>query len=158
MRQPAIARFLNHVDFNSAAPCWLWTATKLKAGYGQFMYRGRPVLAHRFVWEFTYEKIPAELTVDHLCRQPSCVNPSHMEIVTLAENIRRGTQGKKKREQTHCIYGHELIGKNLYIKKNGNRRCYECSRAQYRAYYKRNHEKELGRSRIRYWVSEAMRG
>jgi hypothetical protein len=49
-----------------------------------------PDLAHRVAYRLTVGEIPDGLTVDHLCRNRMCVNPDHMELVTLAENGRRG--------------------------------------------------------------------
>jgi hypothetical protein len=40
------------------------------------------------VW-FYEEEIPEGHEVDHLCRNPSCINPGHFELVTKNENIRR---------------------------------------------------------------------
>lgn len=41
------------------------------------------------------EPIPEAYVLDHLCRNRGCVNPSHLEIVTLAENVRRGAISRK---------------------------------------------------------------
>lgn len=69
--------------------CWEWTGAQ-DQGYGLFSFEGRPVRAHRWLWELLVELIPAGLQLDHLCRNHSCVNPDHLEPVTQAENIRRG--------------------------------------------------------------------
>ncbi|MGH9151353.1 MAG: HNH endonuclease [Acidimicrobiales bacterium] len=38
---------------------------------------------------------PEGLTLDHLCRDRRCVNPAHLEPVTVAENLRRGHRARK---------------------------------------------------------------
>ena len=71
-------------------PCWLWTAYLYK-GYGRFNGgQGRIVEAHRFAYELAKGAIPSGLVLDHLCRVTSCVNPDHLEPVTIAENVDRG--------------------------------------------------------------------
>lgn len=35
-------------------------------------------------------EIPPSLTVDHICRNKLCVNPSHLRLLTLADNVRDG--------------------------------------------------------------------
>jgi hypothetical protein len=115
--------------------CWLWLASiRNKAhGYGQFHIGHRPdrkkVYAHRFSYELHVGPIPESLTVDHLCRVRSCVNPRHLEPVTIGENLLRGEtfQGKNA-AKTHCIRGHELAGTNLLGGQGAHRRCKICHR------------------------------
>lgn len=69
---------------------WLWTGAHQSRGYGSFAIAGKTYQAHRLAYETAYGPIPDGLTIDHLCRVPSCVNPEHLEAVSLAENNRRG--------------------------------------------------------------------
>jgi hypothetical protein len=82
--------------------CWLFLGTlKRKQGYG-VMFRkgnGKECLAHRVFYEAFRGPIPDALSLDHLCRQRSCVNPSHLQPVTLGENQRRGRHVKLTREK-----------------------------------------------------------
>lgn len=48
------------------------------------------LLAHRAVYDEIVGPIPYGLTLDHLCANPPCVNPAHMEPVTPGENRKRG--------------------------------------------------------------------
>lgn len=42
------------------------------------------------MWEKHNGAIPTNMDLDHLCRNPICVNPDHLEPVTHLENVRRG--------------------------------------------------------------------
>lgn len=73
--------------------------------------------------------IPDDLTLDHLCRVRACVNPDHMEPVTIRENALRGeTAAARNAAQTHCPQGHEYTGENTYVTTAGSRRCRTCTR------------------------------
>lgn len=69
--------------------CWLWNGGRSRDGYGKFHHQGTHQQAHRVAYELMVGPIPDGLTIDHLCRNPWCVNPAHMEPVTAAENTRR---------------------------------------------------------------------
>lgn len=88
-------------------------------------------MAHRAVYEALVGPIPPELELDHLCRNPACVNPAHLEPVTRKENVRRGYWGKN-----HCKHGHVYDDENTrwYTFKNGKkvRFCRTCERQRSR--------------------------
>lgn len=111
--------------------CWLWLG-RTRFGYGEFDRKDadgiwRPKRAHIVSYEACIGKVPHGKELDHLCRNPRCVNPSHLEPVTHAENILRGESPYAKRKrQTHCLSGHEFTTSNTLRKKNGTRACREC--------------------------------
>ena len=67
--------------------CWNWVGRLDKYGYGRTCYKGkRGQLAHRVLYTEMIGAIPDGLTLDHLCRNRKCINPSHLEPVTIKEN------------------------------------------------------------------------
>lgn len=121
------SRFWQKVD-QSAGPggCWLWRGSLINTGYGAFRYRGRSALAHRVVCELVGRPVPADMTVDHLCRVPACVNPAHLEIVTKRINTLRGTAPTAvNAAKTACVRGHVFDEANTITTKHG-RECRAC--------------------------------
>jgi hypothetical protein len=129
--------------------CWLWTGSIHQFGYGMISMlrtdgtRGssgrrpyRSALAHRVVYELYRGKIADGLVLDHLCRNPACVNPDHLEQVTQLVNIRRGDfkTNHFNRLKTHCTHGHEFTPENTYIDGVRSwRNCRTCWRERDRA-------------------------
>ena len=86
-------------DRGYETPCWIWLKAKQRLGYGIFANRSRigtSRLAHRESYIRAYGSIPDGLELDHLCRQPSCIRPDHLEAVTHAENLRRGIRSRAR--------------------------------------------------------------
>ncbi len=110
--------------------CWLWIGGKTEKGYGNFSTPSGYVLAHRFSYfNFKGELIDG-LTIDHLCRNHDCVNPEHLEQVTIQENIIRAVPFRKKsilrHQRTHCLNAHEYNKENTILLKVGGRICKQC--------------------------------
>lgn len=117
---------LGRVDIQD--DCMMWTAYCLPSGYGMTSEGTYP---HRLMYEIFIGPIPPDTEIDHLCRNPSCINPEHLEAVTHLENVRRG----EKAQRTHCIHGHEFTIANTRVRPNGTRACRTCVRERARRYY-----------------------
>lgn len=155
------ARFISKVNVDGSG-CWVWTGSKLPKGYGRFWVSpSRGICyAHRFSYEVFVGPIPEGLCIDHLCRNTSCVNPTHLEAVSVGENVRRGRAGenavangsiakavaaslKVRRSpewlanfysrKTTCPKGHPYD----MLDARGSRSCRACRRASDRAYRQR---------------------
>jgi|GEM_PF-3487212 len=134
------------------SPCWNWQGITHQQGYGIFNIVGAACRAHRFAYTRLVGPIPDGLTLDHLCLNKRCVNPAHLEPVTLSENSRRGTithptyliasaaAARAQRAATHCRKGHEFNSENTSWTE-GYRRCRTCMRA------KNSRSKEAARER-----------
>ena len=116
----------------TAEGCWEWTRGRDKNGYG-FVTGGGSKLAHRVSYEVFVGPIPEGLTLDHLCRNTSCINPDHLEPVTHRENVLRGKVSRLRDFPTHCKNGHPYDEANTYWLR-GARQCKACAALRNRRY------------------------
>lgn len=121
-RRTPIERLMERVEMIPIGGCWIWTGPLNKDGYGPFFIEGRNAEAHRVAFLLLRGEIGEGLVLDHLCRNPCCVNPHHLEPVTLAENFRRGTRPIRRPQRQplreKCANGHEMSEDNIYRYKH----------------------------------------
>lgn len=127
--KPLRERLLGRINIDPNTGCWIWRGFRKPDGYARVGRNGKLVYVHVASYEEFVGPVPEGLELDHLCRNPSCLNPDHLEPVTHAENIRRGQAGENMRQKTHCPKGHPYSGDNLYIGGDGKRRCRACMSA-----------------------------
>jgi hypothetical protein len=102
--------------------CLIWDGSKNERnGYGRmWSCGGIPAVdyVHRLSHEAFVGPIPVGLTIDHRCRVRLCIEPTHLEPVTLKVNqARRPTKGA-------CPKGHPYTEENTLI----HRRTKVCKR------------------------------
>lgn len=120
-----------HFKRRADTGCWEWWGGRDAHGYGKSSDPDTgEYIAHRMVWVELMGPIPDGLVLDHLCHNKCCVNPSHLEPVTAAENVRRAAKWKAGGGET-CKKGlHPMSPENTTT--DGRCRC--CHRDYHREY------------------------
>lgn len=151
-RRPIEERLAERINFLGPVPshaphlgsCWVWTGGLSKAGYATLLGEEsrKSELAHRVSYELHFGGIPDGLVLDHMCRNRSCCNPTHLRAVTHRDNILCGTGASARQAvKTHCSKGHAFSAENTVMgrptKMNpyGFRKCRECIREHGRKRY-----------------------
>lgn len=94
----------------SKTGCWEWMGTRHSNGYGVMRWSQRGtksglVTTHRASWIIHFGEIPDGLCVIHRCDNRRCVNPYHLSLGTIADNVR------------DCV----TKNRHAYGDRNGNR-------------------------------------
>jgi hypothetical protein len=133
-RIPRFRKLEDQYVLDPETGCWNWISSRGRHGYGVWrLGRGVGQAAHRAVYERLVGPIPVGLVLDHLCRNPSCVNPEHVESVTQRENVMRGIGlTAQNAAKTHCPKGHEYSPENTGGGQGRSRHCKACNRDQAR--------------------------
>lgn len=146
-----VERFKSKI--RKTSDCWVWLGFKDKDGYGEFntsQIKGvRPqkkVRAHRYIYELENGSIPKDYVIDHVktrgCKRVDCVNPNHLEAVTVKENTLRGEVAKSKKG---LPLGVNQLGAKLFVARahiDGQRRylgAYKTAHEAHKAYKEANY-------------------
>lgn len=96
---------------NNYIDCWLY---KNIAKYAHIIYDGKNYLGHRITYQYyNPDENISHKTIRHICNNPRCCNPYHLQSGTDSENaldkIKNGNQGLQKTsfeqtKQMYCLY------------------------------------------------------
>lgn len=126
-KRSTVVRFIEKVSVQPGG-CWLWTGGVDKGtGYGWFRHR-ETNYAHRASYLLFVGALDPDQSVDHLCCVKSCVNPDHLEAVTITENLRRAAG-----RWTECDRLHPDTPTRIKTKASGRVHCAECHRLREKA-------------------------
>jgi 5-methylcytosine-specific restriction endonuclease McrA len=128
-KEKAIQKLMSRVK-KLKKGCWQWTGYIDYDGYARYptAWFSPHRRAHKVSYILFKGEIPEDMTIDHLCRNRSCVNFAHLEVVTRKENVLRGIGPSAiNARKTRCKNGHLFDDKNTIIRKNGNRDCRICN-------------------------------
>lgn len=67
--------------------CWIWTGAR-QGAYGNCTMNGERCYPHRLVYAMD-KPLMKNCDLDHICNNPLCVNPEHLEVVTRGTNLNR---------------------------------------------------------------------
>ena len=113
--------------------CWLWTGAISIYGYARFLHGGKNRFAHRVAYTLFVGPIPDGMSVCHKCDTPRCINPDHLFLGTLADNmmdcVSKGRHYQAKKIK--CPKGHPYTPENTGL-WGGRRNCLICSRLRKR--------------------------
>lgn len=141
-----LERFWAKVERAGEDECWIWLGAHDGRGYGTLYVNGRNRRATQISIEIaTNLPFPAGKLACHHCDNPPCVNPKHLFVGSMKDNMRDCIAKGRfiqppihkrgyNRLKTHCKRGHPLSGENLIRTRQGRRSCKQCMRASQRNY------------------------
>ena len=122
-----------------SSPCWGWSGFINRPGYGMLGFARRSIGAHRVSYLIHVADLLPGLEVDHLCVNPVCSNPEHLEQVgPSVNNIRSQSPTAVNARATHCKHGHPFDEANTVVRADGKRSCRECLRRVGRLWARQN--------------------
>lgn len=124
--KPIEVKLIELADFGGDPDdCVEWLGSTIR-GYGYVGVHGKTMLAHRASYEFFVGPIPEGLHLDHLCRNRSCINPTHLEPVSQGENNARALPYRE--DSDVCRNGHPYTGLTDY---RGYKKCATCKQGNW---------------------------
>lgn len=116
---------------HDGVPCRKWHGWMDKYGYGKIKVDGKTCKAHRIAYKVLGgKKLDTSKVLDHRCRNRNCIEPAHLEPVSMVENTLRGMSfaGQNKRK-IWCPREHKYTIENTIV-RHGKRYCRACEQGQ----------------------------
>lgn len=86
-----LSQLCPHLDDDG---CLCWLGKLGRGGHGLFDMDGRSIGAHRFAYQFVGCALPDTLVLHHVCENPRCVNPEHLQALTPSQHAKVHLRGR----------------------------------------------------------------
>jgi len=101
-------------DRGYVTACWIWKGRNpTNPHYGKIRTAEGVRASHVISYQQFIGSVPEGLQVDHLCSIKRCINPSHLEAVTPAENVRRSRAARLNSEVVAKIRSSTIASNDL---------------------------------------------
>lgn len=115
--------------------CWLWTGATYTNGYGYVTFgpqgKQSKLYVHRVMWIIHNDApIPEGMSIDHVCRVRSCVNPSHLRVSTPSGQIQNQPLRGDNTSGERGVYNHRHYWQAI-VQVNGKRYTRSFTKAKY---------------------------
>jgi len=130
-----IKRVINHAERERETGCLISLYAPGSHGYPAISWNVDGIkvttVAHRIAWVAEFGSIPPNQTVDHMCHERACVEPTHLRLLSRERNARYAARTRRVPQSTNrrCTKGHVIL---KYA--TGEIRCRECKSERAREY------------------------
>ena len=107
------SKYADKIRIISPSNCWMWAGVINVDGYA--LHAGKSLA--RKIYKELIGEIPINFHMDHLCRNRACVNPDHLEPVTLEENTKRGAKSRQDGKWNPLEFKRFWVPKRKYERK-----------------------------------------
>lgn len=107
MRLKGRARFDS--QYEKTEGCWIWKGKENTGGYGKWANTS----ASRQSWIYNIGKIPKGRQVCHTCDNRKCVNPSHLFLGSIGDNMR--DKISKNRQAKGSKIGSSILSEQMVL-------------------------------------------